>query len=127
MNTTIGALPWYKSPVMIGAVVTIISTLAGLAPKAFAAVGLNNPTAIQTTVASAFQIFALLSGIYTAVKRTTSTVQPLTTTQAAADTHAATVSVVTAATPAPIEPPFNPNITQPVPVKPIPGKPWGKP
>jgi hypothetical protein len=128
MNT-VGALPWYRSPVMIGAVVTIISTLAGLAPKIFAAIGLDNPTAIQSAVAAAFQVFALLSGIYTAVKRSNSTVQPLTTTQAKADAHPATVVAVTAAnasTPAPDT--FNPNITQPIPVKPpavIPGKPWG--
>jgi|ERR1700722_208836 len=129
MSTTVGALPWYRSPVMIGAVVTIISTLAGLAPKAFAAVGLNNPTTIETTVAAAFQIFALLSGIFTAIKRTTSAVQPLTTTQAAADAHPATAAAVAAGTEAPIAPAPD-TVTQPVPAKPptpIPGKPWGKP
>jgi hypothetical protein len=124
MNTTVGALPWYKSPVMIGAVVTIISTLAGLAPKAFAAVGLNNPTAIETTVASAFQIFALLAGVFTAVKRTTSAVQPLTASQAGADAHPATMAVIAATAP-----PREVLTEVPIAIKPpavIPGKPWGK-
>jgi hypothetical protein len=115
------AIPWYKSPVMIGAVVTILSTLAGLAPKAFAAIGLNNPTAIETAVASAFQIFALLAGIFTAIKRTTSAVQPLTATQAGADAHPATTAAETPA--APLSPP----IVAQVPVAPpTPGHPWGK-
>ena len=124
MNTTVGALPWYRSPVMVGAVVTILSTLAGLAPKAFAAVGLNNPTAIETAVASAFQVFALLAGVFTAVKRTTSTVQPLTSTQASADAHPATMAVIAAAPP-PRE--VLADVTQPISVKqPIPGKAWGQ-
>jgi hypothetical protein len=106
---------------MIGAVVTILSTLAGLAPKAFAAIGLNNPTAIETTVASAFQIFALISGVFTAIKRTTSTVQPLTGTQAQADAHPSTVIAT-----APVGEVIAESVAPPPAPKPIPGKPWGK-
>jgi hypothetical protein len=91
--TTVGAVPWYTSPVYIGALVTVISTLATLAPKAANALGLTTPGAIQTSVQNVFGVIALLSGIFTALKRQSSTVQPLTLTQAQADIHPATKQV----------------------------------
>lgn len=78
-------IPWYKSPVYIGAVVTVLSTLASLAPKLFALVGLTSPEAINTAVQAGFQVIALLAGIFTAVKRQTSPIQPLTISQKSAD------------------------------------------
>jgi len=81
------ALPFYKSPVYIGAIVTILSTLASLAPKTFTALGLTSPDAISHTVDTVFQLIALGAGAFTAYKRSSSTIQPLTLTQASADVH----------------------------------------
>lgn len=81
------ALPFYKSPVYMGAVVTILSTLASLAPKTFAALGLTSPGAISHTVDIVFQLIALVAAAFTAYKRSQSPIQPLTLTQAGADVH----------------------------------------
>lgn len=83
------AIPWYRSPVYIGAIVTILSTLASLAPKTFSTLGLTSPDSISHTVDTVFQFIALGAAVFTAYKRSNSTVQPLTLTQAAADAHPA--------------------------------------
>jgi hypothetical protein len=105
------AIPWYRSPVYIGAVVTILSTLASLAPKTFTALGLTSPDAISHTVDTVFQLIALGAGAFTAYKRSSSTAQPLTLTQTGADIHPATIAndvkaanaMRTAADPTPIQ------------------------
>lgn len=84
------AIPFYKSPVYIGAVVTILSTIASLSPKLAAILG--NPDAISQSVTSIFSVIALGAGLFTAVKRKNSTVQPLTLTQGGADVHPATLA-----------------------------------
>jgi|SRR5580693_4982404 hypothetical protein len=91
---TAGALPWYRSPVYIGAVTTVLSTLLSLSPKAATAIGLNTPGSVSSAVEAVFQIVALGAGIFTALKRQTSASQPLTLTQKGADTNTATVAVV---------------------------------
>jgi hypothetical protein len=88
---TMNAIPWYKSPVYIGAVITILSTLLSLLPKVAAALGLTDPDAISTTVNSGFQVIALIAGVFTAVKRQTSTIQPLTLTKQAASDKTAEI------------------------------------
>jgi hypothetical protein len=96
------AIPWYKSPVYIGAVVTILSTITSLSPKLAALLG--SPDAISQNVTAFFSLVALGSGIFTAVKRQNSAVQPLTMTQAAADVHPATVANAAAKTASPTPP-----------------------
>ena len=93
------AIPWYRSPVYIGAVVTILSTLASLAPKTFVALGLTSPDSISHTVDTVFQLITLAAGGFTAYKRSSSTMQPLTLNQASADAHAPGVQ------PPPVPPP----------------------
>jgi hypothetical protein len=91
------AIPWYKSPVYITLLVTLLTSLSMLFPKAALLLGLGSPEAIQktaelvlgwvglgvtglTAVASAFGLF----------KRKNSPLQPLTLTQKGADEHPAT-------------------------------------
>jgi uncharacterized membrane protein YqjE len=90
---TVGAAPWYTSQVYIGAVITVLSTILGLAPKVAQALNLTNPGTIATTVTSVFQVIALIAGIFTAVKRQNSTIQPLTLTADSAANHPATLSL----------------------------------
>lgn len=81
------AIPWYKSPVYIGAVVTVVSSIAGLFPKASQALGLTDPNTISNTVGAVFQVIALVSGVFTAQQRAASVIQPITLTQSSADNH----------------------------------------
>lgn len=90
------AIPWYRSPVYVGAVVTIISTLLSLVPKLAAALGLTSPDAISHAVDSAFQLVALAAGVFTAYKRQSSPDQPLTLTKTGAETHPANTPQPTA-------------------------------
>jgi len=94
------AIPWYQSPTMIGAVVTIASTLASLMPKAAAVLGWTDPSKINSDVTAGFTVIALIAGAFTAYKRAKSTVQPLTATQAGAD-----AAIAAAPTPLPYTPP----------------------
>lgn len=86
------AEPWYTSKVYIGAVTTIASVLASLAPKVFAALGLTSPDAVNVAVTSVFQVFALLAATYTATARAKSSVAPLTLTKVGADNHPNTLA-----------------------------------
>lgn len=101
MIPTVGALPWYKSSVYIGAVVTTLSTLAVLAPKAAAALGLTSPDAINATVNSVFEVITLVAGVFTGIQRARSTVQPLTATASAAEAHPTTAVAVQQGTKSP--------------------------
>lgn len=79
------AIPWYASPVMRGAVVSIISQLVAI-------LGLHVTTdALTNDVGAVFQVIAIGAGLYSAYKRKTSTVQPLTLTQTGADLHPQTL------------------------------------
>jgi len=80
------AIPWFQSPVMIGAVVSILS-------QALAIFGVQvAPDTINKDVTAVFQVIAIGSGLYSAYKRKTSTVQPLTLTQTGADIHPQTIA-----------------------------------
>lgn len=86
------AIPWYQSPVMIGAVVSIVSQLVVL-------FGLNiAPDVLSKDVDAVFQVLALAAAGYAAWKRKTSAVQPVTLTQKRADTHPATLASAPPAT-----------------------------
>lgn len=94
------AEPWYTSKVYIGAIVTIVSQLAVVAPKAFAAVGLTDANSINAAVTAGLQTFTLLAAVYTAAARAKSTVAPLTLNAAGAAVHANTVASNAAPPPA---------------------------
>lgn len=75
------AIPWYRSPVFIGAVVSIVSqllVLTGLTDKV-------SPEDVAKYVDAVFQVIALAAAVFAAVQRQRSTIQPLTMTQAGAD------------------------------------------
>lgn len=86
-NPAPAAIPWYRSPVYIGAVVTVVSSLASVAPKAATELGLTSSDAISHLVDTVFGVVTVASGAYTAYKRSKSPVQPITMTQARADNH----------------------------------------
>lgn len=75
------ALPWYRSPVFVGAVVSIISQLLVLIGKQ----DLIPIDVLTRNVEALFQFIALGAGLYSAWKRKTSDIQPLTITKKAAE------------------------------------------
>lgn|SRR5512146_1166605 len=112
-----GAIPWYQSPVYIGAVVTIVTTLASVAPKLATELGLTSADAISHFVQTILGSVALVSGLFTAWKRGTSSVQPITMTKAAAQNHPVTLASQQPApapdTPAPVAVANEPASTKP--------------
>jgi hypothetical protein len=88
------AVPWYQSPVQIAQLTTAVTALAAVSPKVAAFLGLTTPDAINTTVQNVCGGVSFLALLYGIFKRAKSPIQPLTLTQARADTHAATVGTV---------------------------------
>jgi hypothetical protein len=74
------ALPWYRSPVYVGIVTSLISQLLALAGRA----DLFPTEQINGFVEAAFQIIAVVVLLVSEVKRRKSAVQPLTLTKAGA-------------------------------------------
>lgn len=100
MNELPAALPWYRSPVFVSALVSVVTQLVvvfGLADTITAA-------DIAKYVDLALQIVALAAAGYAMWKRKTSVVQPLTMTQKRADDHPVTAVVVPVAAPNAAEP-----------------------
>lgn len=91
-DTILPAEPWYTSKVYIGAIVTILSQLAVVAPKAFAAVGLTSADSINAAVTAGLQTFTLMAAVYTAAARAKSDVAPLTISKAGAAVHPNTLA-----------------------------------
>lgn len=75
------AIPWYQSPVMVSAVVAIISQLLVLVGKQ----DLVPIDVITAKVEAFFQIVALGATLWAAWKRKSSPIQPLTVTKAGAE------------------------------------------
>ena len=131
-TTTVGALPWYKSPVQIAQVATFLSAAIALFPKLGTILGVTTPTDVTNFVQTAFGAIALIAPIIGTVLRARSTIQPLTLSQTAADNHPSTAMAkaegTEAATVQSSTPASQPAPTIPIqpPVPPIPGKPWGK-
>jgi hypothetical protein len=126
------AIPFYKSPQTIGLITTFVAAAVALFPKLGTMLGLTSPTAIATAVENAAGVIALVAPVVGVIVRSMQkTGQPITLTQAGADAHPSTIAAEVAAAPPRVvlpDPAFNPNVTQPLPVKPpavIPGKPWG--
>lgn len=99
-NPTVGALPWYKSPVQVAQTASFISGLVALSPKngIFTALGLTDPATVTTDVTGAFAVIALLAGLWGLIARARSKTQPLTITQANAEAHPATAVAIAAGT-----------------------------
>jgi hypothetical protein len=129
------AIPWYKSPQTIGLITTFVAAAVALFPKVGTALGLTSPTAIATAVENGAGVVALIAPFVGVVVRAMQkTGQPITLTQAGADSHPATLAAEAAAAPARVILPDP--VTQPIPAAPpavkpavpvVPGKPWGKP
>jgi hypothetical protein len=79
--STLDPIPWYRSQVYVGAIVSLLTQLTVL----FGVAHLVTPADIQANVDAALQLVALASAAYAAYKRQRSDVQPLTLTKAAAD------------------------------------------
>lgn len=88
---TLGAVPWYQSPVQIAQVSSLVSTLVALFPQVGKAMGLETPSAVSNAVTLVFGVIAGVAALFGMVKRAKSNIQPLTLTQAKADVHPATL------------------------------------
>lgn len=86
------AIPWYKSPQTIGLITTFVAAAVALFPKAGAALGLTSPGAISTAVSNVAGVIALIAPVIGTIVRAKSTEQPITLTEAGAETHPATVT-----------------------------------
>jgi hypothetical protein len=130
-TTTVGALPWYKSPVQIAQVATFLSAAIALYPKLGTLLGITTPADVTNFVQTGFGAIALIAPIIGTILRARSKIQPLTLSQSGADNHPSTAMAKAEGTqttdvqsmPLPIIPETRP--IQP-PAAPIPGKPWGK-
>ena len=88
---TVGAAPWYQSPVQITQITTFISAVIAMFPKWGVAMGLETPEKINTAVTATFGFIAVIAPFVGMVLRAKSTIQPLTLTQGKADIHPATL------------------------------------
>jgi hypothetical protein len=127
-TTTVGALPWYKSPVQVAQVATFLSAAIALFPKLGTMLGVTTPTDVTNFVQTVFGAIALIAPIVGTVLRARSKIQPLTLSQSSADNHPSTAMAKAEGTEAAtVQVPDHPTVPiQQPPVSPIPGKPWGK-
>lgn len=77
------AIPWYKSPVLVGAIVSVLSGLVAMLGKQ----NILPTEVITTTVQNAMDIIAVVAAAFAAWKRATATAQPIKASQGAADAH----------------------------------------
>lgn len=87
---TLGAVPFYKSPVQIAQVTTFVSALIAMFPKWGAVVGLTTPDQVNTAVETTFGFIALVAPFVGMILRAKSKIQPLTITPTGAANHPAT-------------------------------------
>lgn len=95
MNTPmVPAIPWYRSPVVIAQVSSMITGIVAIAPKSdiVSALGLSNPIAVNNDVTLVFGIIAGIAQLVALVARTRSKIQPVTLTQVGADMHVNTLT-----------------------------------
>lgn len=85
------AIPWYKSPQTISLLTTAVAAAVALFPKVGAALGLTSPGAISIAVQNIAGVIALVAPVIGTYFRAKSPEQPITLTQAAADTRPATL------------------------------------
>lgn len=78
-------IPWYRSPVQIAQVTTVVSGLVAIFPKVGAYLGLTTPDAVNNAVTAVFGVVALVAPIVGTALRAKSPIQPLTLTKASAE------------------------------------------
>jgi hypothetical protein len=88
------AIPWYKSPIYIAAMTTVLGAIATLYPKAAATIGINTPLGQTAFIELAGGLVTLAGGAVIWVMRQISKGQPITFTQAGANAHPNTQAVV---------------------------------
>lgn len=88
---TVGAVPWYQSPVQIAQITTFVSAFIAMFPKIGDALGMKTSAEVNTAVTAVFGFIAVLAPIVGMVVRAKSKIQPLTLTQSKADSHPATI------------------------------------
>jgi hypothetical protein len=91
---TAGAIPWYKSPVVILQVSSALSAGVALMPHIAAKIGWTDPAKVNSDITAIFGVIALVAEAAAAIKRVTSKVQPITLTATAAANHPSTQAVV---------------------------------
>jgi hypothetical protein len=75
------AIPWYRSPVFIGAVTSVIAQVLVLLGKQ----DIIPPEVLNSYVEAVFQVIALVAATYAGIQRARSTVQPITVTKNGAE------------------------------------------
>lgn len=97
------ATPWFRSPVAVGILVSLVTLMTLLFPRVAVILGLVDPASIQTFVESLLgnvgtimAAIGVLANLVALVKRVRSQIQPLTLTQKGADSHPVTVANVKA-------------------------------
>ena len=95
MIAVLPAIPWYKSSVTRGALISFATLLGVLAPKLAAVLGLTSTNAISAVVDNLLIVCAAIAALSTFIARVRSPIQPVTLTQAAADVHPATIALST--------------------------------
>lgn len=91
---TAGAIPWYKSPIYVAALTTVLGAIATLYPKAAAVLGINTPLGQTAFIELAGGVVTLMGGAVIWLVRQLNKGQPITLTQASANTHPSTIAVV---------------------------------
>lgn len=87
---TLGAVPWYQSPVMISQVTSLISAAIALFPKWGEALGMKSAEQVNSTVTTVFAFIAVAAPVVGSILRVKSKIQPLTLTPTGAANHPAT-------------------------------------
>lgn len=90
-SPTVGAAPWYKSPVFIAALVTFLTGLGAAVPKVGKFLGVINATQLADLISNGLAVISIAAGGVTMKLRVQSKIQPLTLTRAAASEHPSTV------------------------------------
>jgi hypothetical protein len=95
------AAPWYTSSVQKAQIVSIVSALVALSPKAGKLIGVNTPAEAAVWVETVFGFITLVAPILGSIWRARSKLQPLTLTKGNAEVHPATLAAEAVAAAAP--------------------------
>jgi hypothetical protein len=91
---TVGAIPWYKSPQYVTAMLVVMGAVTTLYPKASAVLHIDTPTGEAAAIELIGALVTLLGGSVSWVLRQINKTQPITLTQAEATAHPATQALI---------------------------------
>lgn len=91
---TVGAAPWWTSPVQVSQVVAAISLITLLFPKVTAELGLTSPAAIDSLANQIATVIGSVASLAALGLRAYSKIQPLVLTEKRAAEHPATVVAI---------------------------------